>query len=113
MPATYTEQDLHRLQKDTFGYFLHETDPSTGLVRDSTHTGSPASIAAIGLALGCYVVAAERGLMERAEAAARTLTTLRFFWNSPHGAEPDATGYKRRYYHSLHMSSGRAAWNGE
>jgi hypothetical protein len=109
----YTEEDLHRLQKNSFGYFLHETDASTGLVRDSTHTGSPASIAAVGLALASYVVGAERGFMERAEAAARTLTTLRFFWNSPHGKEPDAAGYKGFYYHFLHMSSGRRAWKCE
>jgi len=42
----YTDADLHRLQKNAFAYFLHETDASTGLVRDSTHVGSPASIAA-------------------------------------------------------------------
>ncbi len=113
MPAGYTEEDLHRLQKNSFGYFLHETDSSTGLVRDSTHTGSPASIAAVGLALACYVVGAERGFMERSEAAARTLTTLRFFWNSPHGKEPDATGHRGFYYHFLHMRSGRRAWNCE
>jgi hypothetical protein len=109
-PSEYGDADLQRLQKQTFGYFLHETDVSTGLVRDSTHTGSPASIAAVGLALACYCVAAERGFMERAEAAARTLTTLRFFWNSPHGDQPDATGYRGFYYHFLDMTSGRRAW---
>jgi len=30
--------------------------------------------------------------MLRAAAVERTLTTLRFFWNSPQGPEPDATG---------------------
>ena len=69
-PAGYSEKDLHRLQKSAFGYFLHETDASTGLVRDSTHTGSPSSIAAVGMGLAVYVVAAERGFMERSEAAA-------------------------------------------
>jgi len=110
---TFTQEDLHRLQKQTFGYFLHETDTSTGLVRDSTHIGSPASIAAVGLALACYLVAAERGFMERSEAAARTLTTLRFFRNSPHGEDPDAAGHRGFYYHFLHMSSGRRAWRCE
>ena len=109
----YTDKDLHRLQKNAFAYFLHETDASTGLVRDSTHIGSPASIAAVGLALAAYAVAAERGFMERSEAAARVLTTLRFLQNSPHGPEPDATGYRGFYYHFLHMSSGRRAWQCE
>ena len=111
--GAFGEADLHRLQKATFGYFLHETDPSTGLVRDSTHTGSPSSIAAVGLALACYAVAAERGFMDRPEAAARTLTTLRFFWNSPHGDDPNATGHRGFYYHFLHMGSGRRAWRCE
>ena len=40
------DADLLRLQSDSFRYFLHEADASTGLVRDSTHSGSPSSIAA-------------------------------------------------------------------
>jgi hypothetical protein len=58
-------------------------------------------------------VAAERGFMDRAEAAARTLTTLRFFLNSPQGEEPDAAGYCGFYYHFLHVNSGRRAWRCE
>ena len=112
-PEAFTDEDLHRLQKQTFAYFLRETDVSTGLVRDSTHTGSPASIAAVGLALACYPVAAERGFMEREEAASRALATLRFFWNSPHGEDPDATGNRGFYYHFLHVNSGRRAWRCE
>ena len=113
MSSAYTDEDLHRLQKNAFGYFLHETDSSSGLVRDSTHVGSPASIAAVGLGLAVYVVAVERGFMERAEAAARVLTTLQYFDNSPHGPEVNAAGYRGFYYHFLHMSSGRRAWNCE
>lgn len=112
-PRGFSEEELHGLQKKAFGYFLHETDASTGLVRDSTHIGSPSSIAAVGLGLAVYVVGAERGFMSRDEAAARVLTTLRFFRNSPHGPEPDATGYRGFYYHFLHMSSGRRAWKCE
>jgi len=44
----------------------------------------PASIAAVGLALAAYPVAVERGFIARAEAVERVLTTLRFFWTSPH-----------------------------
>jgi hypothetical protein len=111
--AAGQREEEHRRQRQAFGYFLHETDAATGLVRDSTHAGSPASIAAVGLALTAYPVAVERGFMSRAEAAARTLATLRFFQNSPHGQEPDATGYRGFYYHFLHMSSGRRAWKCE
>lgn len=108
-----SDETLSRLQHDAFRYFLHETDAASGLVRDSTHEGSPASIAAVGLALATYAVAAERGFMERSEAAARALVTLRFFWNSPQGEEPDATGCHGFFYHFLDMRSGRRAWDCE
>jgi hypothetical protein len=39
--------------------------------------------------------------------------TLRFFWNSPQGTEPDATGYRGFYYHFLDMNTGRRAWECE
>jgi hypothetical protein len=48
---------------------------------------------ACGLSIGV-----ERGFITRDDAIKRTLTTLRFFWNSPQGPEPDATGYKGFYY---------------
>ena len=94
-----SDSELERLQRLSFDYFLHETNPENGLVIDKTAAGWPASIAATGLALAAYPVAVERGFMPRAAAAERTLTTLRFFWNSPQGPEPDATGYRGFYYH--------------
>ena len=107
------EEDLRRLQRASFSYFLRETDASTGLVRDSTHTGSPASIAAIGLALTAYIVACGRGFMSHDEARARTLVTLRFLNNSPQGPQRDAAGHKGFFYHFLSMDSGRRVWNCE
>jgi hypothetical protein len=41
------------------------------------------------------------------------LTTLRFFWNSRQGPEPDATGYHGFYYHFLDMHTGKRAWKCE
>ncbi len=99
--------ELEKLQGETFGYFLHETNPANGLVIDKTEADWPASIAATGLALASYPVAVERGFMPRTAAVERTLTTLRFFWNSPQGPEPDATGYQGFYYHFLDMQTGR------
>lgn len=103
------DAELDKLQRETFGYFLHETNPANGLVIDKTAAGWLASIAATGLGLACYPVAIERGFMSRAAAVERTLTTLRLFWNSPQGPEPDATGYKGFYYHFLDMQTGRRA----
>jgi hypothetical protein len=105
--------ELQSLQRDTFDYFLKEANPSNGLILDKTAANWPASIAATGLALACYPVAVERGFMTRNAAVMRTLTTLRFFWNSPQGPEPDATGYRGFYYHFLDMQTGRRAWQCE
>jgi hypothetical protein len=104
---------LEKLQRETFDYFLHETNPANGLVIDKTAPAWPASIAATGLALACYPVSVERGFMTRAAAVERTLATLRFFWNSPQGTEADATGYQGFYYHFLDMQTGRRAWQCE
>ena len=97
----------------SFSYFQHEVNPANGLVKDKTKEGWPASIAAVGFALSAYPVAVERGFMKRIEAIERTLATLRFFWNSPQGTQPDATGYKGFYYHFLDMKTGRRAWECE
>ncbi len=107
-PAS-SEEMLDALQRDAFGYFLHETNPANGLVADKTQSDAPASIAAVGFALAAYPVGVERSWMTRAEAAERTLAVLRFFWNSPQGTAPDATGYKGFYYHFLDMKTGQRA----
>src|SRR6204780_842503 len=104
---------LEKLQHESFKYFLHETNPANGLVTDRNEANWPASIAATGLALAAYPVAVERGFMSHPAARQRTLNTLRFFWNSPQGPEPDATGYKGFYYHFLDAQSGQRAWQCE
>ena len=40
------DAELEKLQRETFGYFLHETNPANGLVIDKTAPDWPASIAA-------------------------------------------------------------------
>ena len=108
-----TDDELEKLQKDTFLYFVEEANLENGLVPDNTRQGSHCSIAAVGLGLSAQIVGVERGFMTRADAIKRTLTTLRFFWESPHGKEKDATGYKGFYYHFLDMKTGRRAWESE
>ena len=107
------DAELEKLQHESFNYFLHETNPVNGLVVDKNVADWPASIAATGLALASYPAAVERGFISRATAAERTLTTLRFFWNSPQGPEHDATGHHGFYYHFLDMQTGRRAWQSE
>ena len=107
------DAEIESLQRDAFRYFLHETDPQTGLVLDKTATDWPASIAATGLALAAYPVAVECGFITRTAAIKRILVTLRFFRNSRQGPEPDATGYHGFYYHFLDMQTGRRVWQCE
>ncbi|MDQ3258455.1 MAG: hypothetical protein M3R15_31980, partial [Acidobacteriota bacterium] len=111
--APMNEETLDKLQRDTFGYFLKETNRANGMVPDNTRQGAHASIAAIGFALTAYTIGVERSFITRGEAIDRTLTTLRFFWNSTQGEETDATGYKGFYYHFLYMETGRRAWESE
>jgi hypothetical protein len=74
-----TEDELNRLQVTTLQYYLHETNPATGLTRDKTDPAAPASIAAVGLALATIPILIERGVISREfapEIAARTIAVL-------------------------------------
>ena len=64
-----TDQDLSRLQRTTVLYYLHETNPDNGLVRDKTDPTAPCSIAAVGMALATIPVVVERGVIIRKFAA--------------------------------------------
>jgi hypothetical protein len=106
-------ETLDKLERDTFQYFLTESNRANGMIPDNTRKGSHASIAAIGFALTAYTIGVERGFITRAEAIERTLTTLRFFAYSEQSDGANATGYKGFYYHFLHMDTGRRAWESE
>jgi hypothetical protein len=112
-PSITDQQLLDRLQWETFEYFLKEVNPTNGLIADKTRDDWPASIAATGLALAAYPIGVERGFLTRADAVRITLTTLRFFRNSPQGPAPDATGHHGFYYHFLDMETGQRAWRCE
>jgi hypothetical protein len=105
--------EFDNLQRETFEYFIKEANPLNGLIADKTQPGTPASIAAVGLALSVYPIGVEREFMDRADAVQRTLTTLRFFDGSAQSVDADATGYKGFYYHFLDMKSGRRVWECE
>ena len=64
-----TDQELDRLQWTTVLYYLHETNPDTGMVRDKTDPAASSSIAAVGLALATLPVVIERGVLFRPFAA--------------------------------------------
>src|SRR5580765_1013459 len=111
---TYRDEDLQALQRNTFQYFWQETNPTNGLIPDNTSAdGVPASIAGVGLALSSYPVGVERLFVARAQAVERTMATLRFFWNAPHGSMSDATGHRGFFYHFLDVTTGRRMWRSE
>lgn len=110
---TVSDDELDELQWLAVEYYLHEVNHRNGLVRDKTQPGAPSSIAAVGMALATAPLAVERGVLPRDFMVRRVLTKLRFFWNSPQGPEPDATGYKGFYYHFLDMETGRRVWECE
>src|SRR5689334_17872325 len=108
-----SDEELGSLQLTTLQYYLHESNPANGLVRDKTDPRAPSSIAAVGLALATVPVLVERGAISREFAPELVLKRLRFFRESQQGPELDATGYHGFYYHFLDMKTGRRVWNCE
>lgn len=110
IPTSLTNGDrafLDTLQERTFRWFTDYTNPANGLTRDRAPTPSFASVAAVGFALTAYPIGVERGWMDRADAADRVLTTLRFLWTAPQGPEATGTaGYHGFFYHFLDMETG-------
>ena len=98
---------LDTLERRTFNWFWERSDANNGLTPDRWPSNSFSSIAAVGFALTAYPVGVERGYVSRADAAQRTLNTLRFMYNAPQGAQAtNVTGYKGFFYHFLDMQSG-------
>ena len=95
---------LDSIQRQTFQYFVHESHPEFGIVRDRTAEGSFASIAATGWGLPTLAVGVERHWMSREEAASRTLKTLKFFYDSRNNP---TRGYKGFYFHFLDWKEGK------
>jgi len=108
-----TDRDLGLLQLSTVLYYLHETNPDNGLVRDKTDPNAPVSIAAVGMALATIPVVVERGVIARDFAAKITLKRLRYLLQCPQGPEADASGYKGFFYHFLDIETGRRVWECE
>ena len=104
---------LGSLQRAAFDYFLHNVNAHNGLIADTTREGAPSSIAVVGFALSAYPVGVERGWIDRADAAARTLLTLRFFADSDQSGAPSATGHRGFYFHFLDVHSGTRVWRSE
>ena len=102
------------IERRTFEFFWDNANPANGMVPDRYPSPSPASIAAIGMALTAYVIGADRHYVTREQARARTLTTVRFFQSAPQGAAARGmTGYKGFFYHFLDMKTGQRVGRSE
>jgi len=108
-----SDREWSLLQFTTVLYYLHETNPDNGLVRDKTDPAAPVSIAAVGLALAAIPVMVHRGVLTREFAAKIARKRLRYLRQCPQGPEPDASGYKGFFYHFLDIETGRRVWQCE
>ena len=106
---------LEDLSRRSFRYFVEQSDPGTGLVRDRARadgrvgTGRDrdiASITATGFGLAALCVGAERGWMDGEAARGRARTTLRFFADRA----PNERGW---FYHFLDARTGERRWQSE
>ncbi|HEV2721603.1 MAG TPA: glucoamylase family protein [Thermoanaerobaculia bacterium] len=98
---------LDDVERRSFHYFWDLADPHTLLVPDRAPTPSFSSIAAVGFGLTAYGIGAQRGYVTRADAAARTLATLRSMLAMKQGPEPrGVSGYHGFFYHFLDMKTG-------
>src|SRR4051794_23049159 len=98
---------LDDVERRGFQFFWDLADPQTLLIPDRAPTPSFSSIAAVGFGLTAYGIGAERGYVTRAEAAQRTLATLRSLLAMKQGPGARGTsGYKGFFYHFLDMRTG-------
>jgi hypothetical protein len=97
---------LDDVERRGFHFFWDLADPQTLLIPDRAPTPSFSSIAAVGFGLTAYGIGAERGYVPRAQAAARTLATLRSLLAMKQGPEArGVSGYKGFFYHFLDMKT--------
>lgn len=105
-PNLSDEELLETIQKQTFQFFLRETNPRNGLVPDRAsnkfelRVKSPASIAAVGFGLTAYAVGVERGWTDYAYASELARRTLLFF-------RDQAQHEHGFFYHFLDSEAGR------
>ena len=97
---------LLKIQQDSLQYFIRSSNKDTGLTRDSSLPGSPASIAATGFSLAAFAIGASHGWIDDAYARQYLSKTLKSLLQQ---AEHE-NGF---FYHFLDAKSGRRVWRSE
>ncbi|MDD5216768.1 MAG: glucoamylase family protein [Candidatus Omnitrophica bacterium] len=105
-PDARDVQLLSKIEQDSIQYFVRMSDKVTGLTRDSSQAGSPASIAATGFALAAVAIGQSRGWIPKEQAYAQIKKTLRTLLSK-------ADQKKGFFYHFLDPRSGKRVWGSE
>jgi hypothetical protein len=101
---------LDEVEKATFQFFLDQSDPDTGLVKDrakvqGTDTGIIASVAATGFGLTALCIGSQRGYVSPAEAEARVVKAMRFLEQMP--------THRGFFFHFANVKTGQREWDSE
>lgn len=105
-PALSDIELLSKIEKDSLQYFIRMSDKMTGLTRDSSRAGSPASIAATGFALAAVAIGASRGWIDSDQASDQLGKTLKTLLTK-------AQHERGFFYHFLDSRTGRRVWGSE
>jgi hypothetical protein len=97
---------LTRVEKDSLQYFLRMSDKASGLTRDSSQSGSPASIAATGFSLAAVAIGQSRGWIPKNQAYQQLKKTLKTLVTK-------AEHKKGFFYHFLDPRTGKRVWGSE
>ena len=104
---------LDTLQRNTFEYFLKETNPTNGLVPDNTRPDAPRASPRSGWRSPATPLVPSADSSRAPTRSGERSPALRFFRDSRQSEERTATGYKGFYYHFLDMRTGQRTWNSE
>ena len=105
-PSLSDSELLTKIEKDSLQYFIRMSDKMTGLTRDSSRTGSPASIAATGFALAAVAIGASRNWIDPDQAYEQLRKTLKSLLTKAQHEQ----GF---FYHFLDTKTGRQVWGSE
>ena len=100
------ENFLEKLEYDSIRYFISESNPANGLIKDSSRPGSPCSVAAVGFGLTAICIGESRGWVTKDDAYYLALKILKTFRDKV----PSEKGF---FYHFLDMRTAQRAWNSE
>jgi hypothetical protein len=105
------DQFLDDIERQNFQFFLEQSGPLSGLVRDRANVSGNensvvASIAATGFGLTALCIGAHRGYISRDDARDRVLVALRFLWKKM----PTHRGF---FYHFADITTGERVWDSE